>query len=165
VIADIDAGTLARRLMDPAWRLALSRAMAAEEGTRLPITHAFQTTVPSMVATVAEVRAIVIAAQADGCDNVLQDLLFHPNVPEDVLIGFCERGEFIQTLGHRAGPRSLLVRVAELHGYPEAIISLGQLERARASDPAKEAAYARIAAGRTWRVSRRKVSGRRPASD
>lgn len=48
----------------------------------------------------------------------------HPETPEDVLLELCDRGECLDELGHRNGPRALLEKMADEHRYPEAILSL-----------------------------------------
>jgi hypothetical protein len=53
-------------------------------------------------------------------------LLEHPEAPESVLLDFCERGLYLDDLGHRSGPRRLLERMATKHRYPEAILTLGR---------------------------------------
>jgi hypothetical protein len=48
----------------------------------------------------------------------------HDSAPENLLLELCDRGMFLDELGHRKGPRRLLERLAEKHCYPEAIITL-----------------------------------------
>ncbi len=123
-VSDIDAATLAAGLMNDSWRCELWDAMKAERGTSRSLTRAFECTVAHMAATAEQLRELIRVFQAEHRDDGLAELLFHPQMPEDVLIQFCERGEFIESLGHRHGPRRLLARVAELHAYPEAVVSL-----------------------------------------
>jgi hypothetical protein len=71
-------------------------------------------------------RALRVLATDQGAEaeEVLGELLFHPEIPEDALVQFAEEGRFISALGHRAGPRRLLEVLAERHRYPEAITTL-----------------------------------------
>lgn len=56
--------------------------------------------------------------------ELLEPLVFHSNMPDDLLIDLCNRGMFISQMGHRRGPRVLLEHIAEQHSYPEAITTL-----------------------------------------
>jgi hypothetical protein len=69
------------------------------------------------------VRVLETEPSAEA-EQVLADLLLHPDVPEDVLVQLADEDRFISTLGHRAGPRRLLEALAEKHRYPEAITTL-----------------------------------------
>lgn len=51
-------------------------------------------------------------------------LVTRPDVPDEVLRELLEVGLFIDELGHRAGPKWLLERLAEQFHYPEAILTL-----------------------------------------
>lgn len=48
----------------------------------------------------------------------------HSSTPEEVLLSLCDRGLCLDELGHRTGPRKLLEKMADVHQYPEAIITL-----------------------------------------
>lgn len=152
-VAAIDVATLAERLLDEPWRRELFEALRREAASdAYPLRSCFEEAVAQMAATPEQLREIVRIFELEHRDlalansappasrtdplgdatlfaasrmTALEDLLFHPEMPEDLLLAFCERGAFIATLGHRSGPRTLLARVAELHAYPEAIVSLG----------------------------------------
>jgi hypothetical protein len=64
-------------------------------------------------------------------------LLAHPEAPEDLLLELCDRGEYLDDLGHRTGPPRLLEKLAAQHRYPEAILTLG---KGLYTDPAEPAA-------------------------
>ena len=56
--------------------------------------------------------------------ELLSWICSHPATPEDLLLDFCDRGICLDDLGHRTGPRKLLERMAAVHRYPEAIVTL-----------------------------------------
>jgi hypothetical protein len=53
-------------------------------------------------------------------------LLTHPQAPEEALLRLCEQGLYLDDLGHRQGPRSLLEMLAFRYHYPEAVLTLGK---------------------------------------
>lgn len=71
------------------------------------------------------------------CES-LRWLISHPEAPEGWLLELCERGEFLDDLGHRQGPRKLLEVMAERHRYPEAVLTLGKLHYSDAAASADE---------------------------
>lgn len=123
--SDLDVATLAARLTDSAWRGELFETMRGERHPHRPLSQAFLHAVSRMDASPEQLRELVGVFTTEQHNDALAELLFHQGIPEDLLLQFCERGEFIATLGHRHGPRRLLARLAALHAYPEAIISLG----------------------------------------
>src|SRR5205809_4784354 len=62
----------------------------------------------------------------ENSEEYVRWLIGHPEAPEDWLLELCERGEFLDELGHRPGPRKLLEAMASRHRYPEAILTLGK---------------------------------------
>ena len=83
---------------------------------------------PKCRATADELRRAVKILDADASDaaaSVLADLLFHPDVPEDVLLALAEEGTCVASIAHRRGtPRAVLEVLASKHRYPEAITTL-----------------------------------------
>lgn len=78
-------------------------------------------------ATPEQLREAVAALEADGsreAEDTLGALLFHPDIPEDVLLRLAQAGRFVTVLGHRGGPRPLLEVLAEQHRHAEAITTL-----------------------------------------
>lgn len=67
----------------------------------------------------------------------LRWLIAHPEAPEEWLLELCERGECLDDLGHRLGPRKLLEAMAERHHYPEAILTLGKTLYGNRIEPAE----------------------------
>ena len=49
-----------------------------------------------------------------------------PDAPEDLLLDLTQFPELHGVLGHRAGPLSLLWKMADDHHYPEAVLALGK---------------------------------------
>lgn len=56
--------------------------------------------------------------------SILAELVFHPEMPEQLLLHLAGRNLFISELGHRRGPRKLLEYLAEEYKYDEAITTL-----------------------------------------
>jgi hypothetical protein len=62
---------------------------------------------------------------SDAATALLADLVFHPNVPDDVMLRLANEGKCIASLAHRRGtPRSVLEVLAAKHRYREAITTL-----------------------------------------
>jgi hypothetical protein len=59
-------------------------------------------------------------------ETALRWLVAHPEAPEGLLLELCDRGLYLDDLGHRPGPRLLLEKMAAQHRYPEAILTLGK---------------------------------------
>ncbi len=70
-----------------------------------------------------DIFATVLAGEERDHD-LLEPLVFHRNMPEDLLLDLCDQEKFISQLGHRRSPRSLLEQMAERHNYDEAITTL-----------------------------------------
>ena len=66
------------------------------------------------------------ASRLDSEQVYLHWLLTHPQVPEEALLRLCEQGLYLDDLGHRKGPRSLLEMLAFRYHYPEAVLTLGK---------------------------------------
>ena len=66
------------------------------------------------------------ASQPDSEQVYLPWLLTHPQAPEEALLRLCEQGLYLDDLGHRQGPRSLLEMLAFRYHYPEAVLTLGK---------------------------------------
>lgn len=82
---------------------------------------------PRCQATPEQLREAIGLLEAEGraaAQELLSELLMHPNIPEDILIHFAHEGKFVPTLGHRSGPRELLEILADRYRYPEAITTL-----------------------------------------
>jgi hypothetical protein len=50
-----------------------------------------------------------------GKSEGLRWLCSHPDAPDDVLLEICDRGLYLDDLGHRRGPRRLLEKLADEH--------------------------------------------------
>lgn len=55
---------------------------------------------------------------------LLDELALREDMPLSVLETLCDAGRCLAALGHRSGPRSLLLRLVEQHAYPEAILTV-----------------------------------------
>jgi hypothetical protein len=60
-------------------------------------------------------------------DEEVRRLIAHPAAPEEFLLELCARGEYLDELGHRTVPLSLVQRMASRHRYPEAVLTLGKI--------------------------------------
>jgi hypothetical protein len=76
------------------------------------------------------------ASQPDSERVYLRWLLTHPQAPEESLLRLCEQGLYLDDLGHRQGPRSLLEMLAFRYHYPEAVLTLGKQIYSDAAEPA-----------------------------
>jgi hypothetical protein len=161
---EIRPETLAAGLLDSGWRAELCAALAAEQGSNLPLNHAFSAAAPAMVTSPDQLRDIVERLLAEGRDELVDELVFHEQMPEDVLLSLCEAGRCVSALGHRGGPRRLLERVIELHGYAEAILTLGlDLYRDASVDAAVFEAFLERHRDHAW--LRRTLAGIDPGDD
>lgn len=80
---------------------------------------------PKCRASEDELRRAVALLDDDRGERLLADLLFHPSIPEDVLLELAKRGRCIAAIAHRKGTqRTVLEVLAEEHRYPEAITTL-----------------------------------------
>lgn len=82
---------------------------------------------PKCHATPDELRRAIHLLEAEICteaDDVLLELLHHPEAPEDELVRLAEAGRFLPVLGHRSGPLRLLETIADKHRFPAAITTL-----------------------------------------
>ncbi len=59
-----------------------------------------------------------------AAEELIAELLLHPNIPEEILINYANGGMFLSSLGHRGGPLTLLEILAERYAYPEAITTI-----------------------------------------
>jgi hypothetical protein len=79
----------------------------------------------------AGLEAMIRNAAHQQLDNNVDDddlpwLVSQESAPEDLLLELCDRGLYIDDLGHRKGPRRLLEKLADEHNYPEAILTLAK---------------------------------------
>lgn len=124
-VATITPESLPQILKDAGKRQALMAALAGEQGRRPALANCIAEVAAKCRATPAELDEIVsILLAEDPQDKVLGDLIHHPQMPEGTLFRILDAGRCIPDLGHRAGPESLLLRLAEEHQYPEAILTL-----------------------------------------
>jgi hypothetical protein len=122
---DITFDSLAAIVLDDVRRKALLAALASEQGTRLPLHNKVSEAAQRCHATGDELAAIarVLVAEADG-ERLLEEFVFHPLMPHQVLHDLLDAGLCISALGHRSGPPDLLEKLASSHRYSEAITTL-----------------------------------------
>lgn len=114
-------------LQDPAARGRLLAAMRAERGSHLPLSNRVDAAARNCVATAAELDELVdILLAEDDHEYVLCPLAFHPIMPEAALVRMVDAGRALAPLAHRAGPESLLLRLAQEHRREceEAVLTL-----------------------------------------
>jgi hypothetical protein len=81
---------------------------------------------PSLAAAVIQEAISRHSSRPESEQVYLHWLLTHPQAPEETLLRLCEQGLYLDDLGHRQGPRSLLEMLAFRHHYPEAVLTLGK---------------------------------------
>jgi hypothetical protein len=114
-------------LLDANLRQALADAILAEHGSHLSINNHYYDLALHCEATAEQLREVIHHLQEldDSPSNRLLDpLIFHPNMPDDLLLELSEQERFIMPLGHRRGPQWLLEKLAKEHRYSEAITTL-----------------------------------------
>ena len=125
-VDELEPNTLLDRLLDPSFRTKLLATIAAEQGSRLPVTNAYERAAAHASGSPDQFRTIIETLFVeDADDELLRGLAGNSAVPEDLLLRLCEEGRCISELGHRPGPRVLLDRLIELHDYAEAILTVG----------------------------------------
>ena len=143
--------TLVALVLDPPRRRALLAALGREHGSSVTLRNAYERAARRADATPDDLARVVAVLEAEGEVEALRAFVWHPSMPETVLLDLCERGVCVTELGHRAGPRSLIRRVAELHAYAEAILTLALDLYRDPTEPAEAfAAHARAHATHEW---------------
>lgn len=122
---DVSPATLVIRILQTSWRHALYQALDAPNDTAT-LASAVDRAAATAEATAAQLRRIVETLVAEGREELGSGFVYNPDISEEYLLELCDRGLLTSALGHRAGPRSLLARMCEVHRYPEAILTLGQ---------------------------------------
>jgi len=113
-------------LLDPNNRQRLLEAISAEHGTYLPITNRFADIAPCCHARPESLESLVhiLLDLGSAGENLLDDLIFHPQMPDDILLELAHKGHCVTALAHRNGPRSLLEYIAKIYQESEAITTL-----------------------------------------
>ncbi len=111
-------------LLNPDQRQTLLEDIRGERGPRAPLSEHVLRLAPGCKATSDQLRQVIEALRREDSLEALQWILYHPSVPEDLLLELAAQGQCIVALGHRAGPRELLERLAAEHRYSEAITTL-----------------------------------------
>jgi hypothetical protein len=153
--SDVTSHTLIALLLDDKTRRVLLAELNKEQGTKLPMHHAFEKAARYAEATPEAVRDVIetLLEEQDG-ERWARQFVFHTRVPEALLLSLCEQGLCVEALGHLQGPRHVLERVVALHRYPEAIITLA-LDLYRDADVPVEvfAAHVEAHSDVTWMLT------------
>jgi hypothetical protein len=123
----VEEATFVEVLLSDERRRALLEYLGSNAPHARSIPALISVVAPKCRATPEQLSEAIGVLRAEGspeAGQVLRDLLFHPDVPEDLLLQLAGEDEFISVLGHRAGPRRLLELLAEKPRYPEAITTL-----------------------------------------
>ncbi|MEU2672650.1 hypothetical protein ABZ622_28030 [Streptomyces sp. NPDC007164] len=121
---DLNPMTLVAGLLRPAWRHDLYRTLdTPDDNTALR--NAIDRAASGAETSAAQLRQIVETLVAEGQEWLGKGFVHNPNMSEEYLLELCDRGVLTGVLGHCAGPRSLLVRMCEVHRYPESVLTLG----------------------------------------
>src|SRR5262245_57271533 len=81
---DIHPETLIAVLADPDRRSELRAALVAEQGSTLPLHRAYSSSASKAHATARQLDGVARALMAAGADELLDDLVFHPDMPVEV---------------------------------------------------------------------------------
>jgi tetratricopeptide (TPR) repeat protein len=113
-------------LCDPRQRYRLRKAMHEEQEKGMPLTNRYAELARTCMATPEQLHQVVkvMLRYRRRYGGMLCDVVFHPGMSDATLFLLYERRCCLSYLGHRAGPRSLLERIAAEHRYSEAITTL-----------------------------------------
>ncbi|HEX6039118.1 hypothetical protein, partial [Longimicrobium sp.] len=127
--SDLSEDTLFDVLLDARRRAGLRDTVRHEQGTHLPLTHAYFDLAYTAgdVPKLGQAVLALLDEPADEDDRLLEPLLSNPVTPREALWAAYHQGRGIGALGHRRGPRALLEALAEEHGCHEAITTLALL--------------------------------------
>ncbi|MGW1991312.1 hypothetical protein [Embleya sp. NPDC001921] len=121
---DVSPATLIAGMARPSWRRDLYLTLDTPNNTT-PLRNAIARAAATAAVSAPELRRIVETLVAEGHEDLGTGFLDNPNMSEAYLLRLCDRGVLIGALGHRAGPRSLLLRMCEVHRYPESVLTVG----------------------------------------
>jgi hypothetical protein len=121
--SDLTKESLIPILLDAARRQQLVTTMAQEQGTHLPLKNHYAGVAAHCQATPEELRAVtaILRTRHYRKTRLLDALLFHAHMPDDVLLDLAHQRRWVTPLAHRAGPRALLEYIAQTYRYSEAI--------------------------------------------
>jgi hypothetical protein len=140
---DVSPTTLVARMLWPPWRHDLYETLGTLSNTTT-LMNAINRAAAMAQASAMQLRQIVETMVAEGHEELGDAFIYNPNMSEEYLLELCDRGVLTSALGHRAGPRSLLMRMCEVHQYLESILTLGlEFYRDPAVPPDEFAAFVR----------------------
>lgn len=107
-------------------RIALLKAMNKEHGSNPPLSNLYAELAPACIAAPDQLETVTRSLLEDKrrFEPMLCWLIFHPNMPENMLNLLFARKCCIDSLGHRSGPQWLLEKIAERYRHSEAITTL-----------------------------------------
>lgn len=125
-IADLTKDTLIPILLDSARRQQFVAALRQEPDNDCPLFFQYEQVAPVCHATPDGLRAVValLRTRPYRALHLLDALLFHPQLPEDVLLDLARDPRWVTPLAHRQGPRALLEYLAQTYQTSEAITTL-----------------------------------------
>ena len=121
---DVTPDNFASILTSDFRRSALLASMRAETGSFLPLTNRVAEVARQFKTNRDELSQIVAAELRAQRDDFIGDIVFHPDMDERALMQVYESGRCTVALAHRAGPPSLLERIAREHRIEEAVLTL-----------------------------------------
>lgn len=105
-------------------RSELLAAMHAETGSFPRLINHVAEIARQFITDSEQLAQIVAEELRDGRDEFIRDIVFHPDIDESTLMKVYESGLCTVALAHRAGPSSLLERIAKEHRISEAVLTL-----------------------------------------
>ena len=121
---DVTPENFASIITSDASRSKLLAAMDAETGSFPPLINRVSEVARQFKTDRNQLAQIVFAELRAECEDIIRDIVFHPDMDESTLMKVYESGLCTVDLAHRAGPPSLLERIAIEHRIPEAVLTL-----------------------------------------
>ena len=121
---DVTPENFASIMTADASRAELLAAMRAETGHFPPLINRVSVVARQFQTDRDQLAQIVCAELRAGCEDFLRDIVFHPDLEESSLMKIYESGLCTVDLAHRAGPASLLERIAREQRIEEAVLTL-----------------------------------------
>ena len=121
----IHEGTFIELVLDGSSRRELLELVNGRDARRQGMRALVSVVAPKCEATPDQLRDAIALLDDDDGATLASELLFHPDVPADVLLRLATAGKYLASIAHRRStPREVLEVLAEKHRYPEAITTL-----------------------------------------
>lgn len=121
---EVTPETFASVITSDSHRSELLAAMRAETGSFPPLANRVSEVARQFTTDREQLAQIVSAELCDERDDFIRDIVFHPAIDESTLMQVYESGLCTVDLAHRAGPPSLLERIAKEQRIEEAVLTL-----------------------------------------